>query len=64
MEHTIAQEKRHNHYEEHLGPVKTHIENDEAVQLSEEHREYLLKRHGTLDLDPMPDMSDADPFNW
>lgn len=32
--------------------------------LSDEHREYLLHRHGTLDLDPIPDMSDADPYNW
>ncbi|OIW34601.1 MFS general substrate transporter [Coniochaeta ligniaria NRRL 30616] len=28
------------------------------------HLEYLLARHGTLELDPMPDMNDADPYNW
>lgn len=32
--------------------------------LSEPHREYLLKRHGTLDLDPIPSPSGADPYNW
>lgn len=37
---------------------------DEVSELSEEHRAYLLQRHGTLDLSPIPDMSDADPYNW
>ncbi|KAF8850419.1 MFS general substrate transporter [Acephala macrosclerotiorum] len=32
--------------------------------LSNEHRQYLLDRHGTLDLDPIPDIGDADPYNW
>ncbi|KAJ7610226.1 major facilitator superfamily domain-containing protein [Roridomyces roridus] len=32
--------------------------------LGEEHREYLLQRHGTLDLDPMPSADPADPYNW
>lgn len=32
--------------------------------LSAEHRQYLMRRHGTLDLSPVPSMSDADPFNW
>lgn len=32
--------------------------------LSPEHREYLLQRHGTLELDPIPAMGDADPYNW
>ncbi|KAL4737006.1 major facilitator superfamily domain-containing protein [Aspergillus similis] len=35
-----------------------------ASHLSEAHREYLLQRHGTLDLDPLPSASDADPYNW
>lgn len=35
-----------------------------AEGLSHAHRDYLLRRHGTLDLDPIPDMSDADPYNW
>ncbi|KAL1846962.1 hypothetical protein Daus18300_014092 [Diaporthe australafricana] len=37
---------------------------DEVINLSDEHRDYLIQRHGTLDLDPIPDMSDADPYNW
>ncbi|KAI9042719.1 synaptic vesicle transporter [Aspergillus affinis] len=32
--------------------------------LSSFHREYLLKRHGTLDLDPIPSPSGTDPYNW
>lgn len=32
--------------------------------LSREHREYLLRRHGTLQLRPIPSMDDADPYNW
>lgn len=32
--------------------------------LSHEHREYLLRRHGTLELDPIPMPTDADPYNW
>ncbi|KAJ5827835.1 Major facilitator superfamily domain general substrate transporter [Penicillium robsamsonii] len=37
---------------------------DRVAHLSEEHRNYLLAKHGTLDLDPIPDMTDADPYNW
>ncbi|KAB8259801.1 major facilitator superfamily domain-containing protein [Aspergillus pseudonomiae] len=37
---------------------------DILYSLSPSHREYLFKRHGTLDLDPMPSASDADPYNW
>ncbi|CAG8930050.1 unnamed protein product [Penicillium salamii] len=37
---------------------------ERLAHLSEEHRQYLLNRHGTLDLDPIPDMNDADPYNW
>ncbi|KAF7343036.1 Major facilitator superfamily domain-containing protein [Mycena venus] len=36
----------------------------ETESLSEEHRQYLLQRHGTVELDPMPSMDDADPYNW
>lgn len=32
--------------------------------LSPEHRKYLLRVHGTLELDPIPAMDDADPYNW
>ncbi|KAI1614676.1 major facilitator superfamily domain-containing protein [Exophiala viscosa] len=37
---------------------------DTVDGLSPEHREYLLRVHGTLDLDPIPAMDDADPYNW
>ena len=33
-------------------------------ELSPQHREYLLQRHGTVNLDPMPSADDADPYNW
>jgi hypothetical protein len=35
-----------------------------ASRLPKAHREYLLERHGTLDLDPMPGMDPVDPYNW
>ncbi|CAG7965420.1 unnamed protein product [Penicillium nalgiovense] len=35
-----------------------------AVLLSESHKSYLIERHGTLDLDPIPSMDSADPYNW
>ncbi|KAJ7627331.1 major facilitator superfamily domain-containing protein [Roridomyces roridus] len=37
---------------------------DDSASLSEEHRQYILQRHGTLDLDPMPSMDPRDPYNW
>ena len=49
---------------EDLETVHTHVEPDDLAALSTEHRNYLLQRHGTLELDPVPDMSDADPYNW
>lgn len=52
-------------YVEKLDPAPTHgtyFENAEGI--SSEHRQYLLNRHGTYDLDPVPDMGDADPYNW
>lgn len=36
----------------------------ETSALSEQHQGYLLQRHGTLDLDPIPSMDPADPYNW
>ena len=49
---------------ENLAPVQTHIGRDEIQNLSDEHCQYLTQKYGTLDLDPVPDMSDADPYNW
>lgn len=57
-----AKEAEHFEHVE-LGHWATNIEAD-AAHLSEGHRQYLLKRHGTLELDPMPDFGDADPYNW
>ncbi|KAJ5091132.1 hypothetical protein NUU61_006002 [Penicillium alfredii] len=37
---------------------------DPERSLSEPHRIYLLQRHGTLDLDPVPSVDPADPYNW
>ncbi|PHH89363.1 hypothetical protein CDD83_6209 [Cordyceps sp. RAO-2017] len=36
----------------------------ESGLLGEDHRQYLLRRHGTVDLDPVPQMDDDDPLNW
>jgi hypothetical protein len=35
-----------------------------AGYLTTEHREYLLSRHKTIDLNPLPTMDPADPLNW
>lgn len=32
--------------------------------LSQVHREYLLERHGTIELEPLPSDDPADPYNW
>ena len=37
---------------------------DAVATLSKEHRDFLLERHGTLNLDPLPSMDLADPYNW
>ncbi|KAF3481835.1 uncharacterized protein GIQ15_04594 [Arthroderma uncinatum] len=34
------------------------------LRLSDSHREYLVSRHGRLDLEPLPSMSPDDPLNW
>lgn len=49
---------------EHAPTHGTYLDKDEASHLSEEHRQYLLERHGTLELDPIPTMGTADPYNW
>lgn len=47
-----------------LGPRATYITTGAAAGISQEHRDYLLQRHGTLDLDPIPSADPADPYNW
>lgn len=32
--------------------------------LTREHIEYLIQRHGTIELEPMPAHDAADPYNW
>jgi hypothetical protein len=49
---------------EHAPTHGTYLDKDEVSHLSEEHRQYLIERHGTFELDPMPSMGTADPFNW
>lgn len=34
------------------------------TSISEAHRQYIIQRHGTDQLDPLPDFNDADPYNW
>ena len=36
---------------ERLAPVHTHIEKDEIVEITDAHREYLIQRHGTSELE-------------
>lgn len=40
------------------------IEENDSGALTEDHRQYLIQRYGTVELDPIPDMTDADPYNW
>ncbi|KAH8888102.1 MFS general substrate transporter [Thozetella sp. PMI_491] len=41
--------------------VAMHVE---AASISEEHHAYLVARHGTACLEPLPEMDDTDPLNW
>ena len=43
--------------------VEKDLENGTG-DLSPEHRDYLIARHGTAELDPLPTMDPADPLNW
>jgi hypothetical protein len=47
-----------------LGQRSTYINTGAAAGLSQDHRDYLIQRHGTLDLDPIPSADPADPYNW
>lgn len=39
-----------------IGPKATYISTGAAAALSQEHRDYLIQRHGTVELDPIPSM--------
>lgn len=49
---------------EHAATHGTYLDYEEQSHISSEHREYLLNRHGTVELDPLPTMCTADPYNW
>ncbi|KAF7167607.1 hypothetical protein CNMCM6106_003086 [Aspergillus hiratsukae] len=36
----------------------------DGPELTTEHHEYLVERHGSVALDPLPSMDPADPYNW
>lgn len=46
-----------------IGPQATYL-SAAAADLPDDHRAYLIARHGTLDLDPLPSADPADPYNW
>ncbi|ODM14492.1 hypothetical protein SI65_10114 [Aspergillus cristatus] len=44
-----------------------HLEEAEGkalTDLSSEHQAFLIDRHGTVNLDPIPSIDPADPYNW
>ena len=41
-----------------------HGENALKPQITKDHHDYLLQRHGTADLHPLPSMDPDDPYNW
>jgi hypothetical protein len=49
-------------YVENLDTIPTQA--TAMSRLTAAHREYLLQRHGTFELDPIPGMGGADPYNW
>ena len=49
---------------QHIPHHQTYYESSDVQALTQEHRDYLLQRHGTLELDPLPGHGNADPYNW
>jgi hypothetical protein len=39
-------------------------QSDNHGGLSATHYEYLMQRHGRIDLEPLPSMDVNDPYNW
>ncbi|PQE24621.1 mfs multidrug transporter protein [Rutstroemia sp. NJR-2017a WRK4] len=60
---SIALSGEHSEDINHTATHATYYQ-DSAAGISEEHRQYLLERHGILELDPLPSNSPADPYNW
>jgi hypothetical protein len=54
------------HVEQQPGAISTEkgLWHGLAENLAPEHREFLLWRHKTVDLNPLPTMDPADPLNW
>lgn len=46
-----------------VGPIISG-EEETIDSISEEHKSYLIAKHGTYNLDPLPSMNDDDPLNW
>ncbi|KAI5968201.1 hypothetical protein CANMA_002417 [Candida margitis] len=58
-----------NSTDQEKGPLEDHVEKistheSPLASISEEHKQYLIAKHGTYALDPLPSMSDDDPLNW
>jgi hypothetical protein len=64
LQGTITSEPLCKEYLEHTGTYGTYLDPAEACHLTKEHSRYLMQGYGTLDLDPLPLGSDADPYNW
>ena len=47
-------------------PKKVESQDQQALkpQITQEHHDYLMQRHGTTELHPLPSMHDEDPYNW
>jgi hypothetical protein len=41
-----------------------HLDDASRDALSLEHSSYLVERHGTTDLNPLPSQDPSDPLNW
>ncbi|KAL6705131.1 hypothetical protein ACN47E_007236 [Coniothyrium glycines] len=61
---TIDPVRLHKEDLEYAATHGTYLDIKDQTHLSLEHREYLIERHGTADLDPLPTMGTADPYNW
>lgn len=41
-----------------------HNEEFDPVEISSDHHDYLIQRHGSVQLDPLPSRDPEDPLNW
>jgi hypothetical protein len=47
------------------GGASAEIEDPSQIStISDDRKRYIMKRHGTLELDPLPSSSPRDPLNW